>query len=611
MQIPYDLRPYQREGVDYIKSRKYILLADDMGIGKTIQSLAAAVELGAKKVLVICPATIINQWAEKIEEFYPEAHIFKSSTSNAKFTCRHFDISFAVFSYNMAVRSDFHRSIQELDWDLAIIDEAHFLKNCDAQRTNKILGKNSFLTKAKKILLLTGTPVVNRPADIYLLLKVFAKDLLGKYANEWLFMKHFCGYMGKGASNTDELAAILQKFMLRRTKEEVSDQLPDLIENFHNVDIKIPENLEYEYLPTQRRMLALAKVEPVVNYIHDLLQTIDKIVIITYHKEVLEQLLERLSEYNPRGIYGGLSPDSKDKRIKDFINDDSCRICIGQINTLGYGVDGLQKVCSRLVFAELDWTPSGLRQTIDRLRRIGQEANSVFVDYIIANDSLDDYISKKIRWKENVIDTLTGDKLRKEYEGEVRYLDILEKERNRLSAKKDTEFVDLSHLDHAILETKKRLNQFPSSLRYPKIEKKETKQMAKEKTVDDVALKLGTLLIEALKTVAKSELAGLMGAVSASPTVATAAEKVVETVVEMTLDEIKSLTTDFLDGAEAAGVDRKEASEFYRTKILSQFNIARTADGTPEIWSKLKTIISGMQTNGYADLVKTKTSDDI
>ncbi len=400
---PYTLAPFQEEGVEYILKHKHCLLADCMGLGKTIQSMTACVRLKARKLLIICPASIVLQWTRVVQEFYGKDFPIFGIGESTEVNTRIYETGFAVISsYNMASKK--RHLLDGINFDFCILDESHALKNSKAKRTKAILGKGSFLANCARVCLMTGTPILNRPIDVYTILRAFALSKLGKYKEYPWFLRRFCGYQGRGAQNTEELGKILHGFMIRRTKEEVWDQLPATVTSRVVLDnVNLPTGYDKEELPTQRRLIAEAKAPQVIEYVKDKLQTVDKIVLIAYHTNTIALLKEGLLEFNPVVIQGGQSAVQKNDYISNFINDEKCSVIIAQVSTIGFGVDGLQKVCDRMVFAELDWSPSVLAQAVDRLRRIGQEKGTIFVDFCIAAGTMEEDIEITLEWKKDVI----------------------------------------------------------------------------------------------------------------------------------------------------------------------------------------------------------------
>jgi hypothetical protein len=188
--------------------------------------------------------------------------------------------------------------------------------------------------------------------------------------------------------------------MLRRLKKDVYDQLPPLIchppleltdrelDSIYIFERGISEREAY-LSPTfekfsqlgdlagLRRVTGLAKVAAIVRYVKDLLETVDKVMVMTWHRDVAAQLAEILKGENPVVHQGGMTDGQKDAVKFKFINDPSCRVFIGNITSAGTGMNGVQKVCGHMVFAEVDWVP--LEQVIGRIDRMGQKYERCFI----------------------------------------------------------------------------------------------------------------------------------------------------------------------------------------------------------------------------------------
>lgn len=166
--------PYQKAGIHYAVEKGNVLIGDEMGLGKTPQSIGVANAIGAKKVLVLCPASIRLNWRREIKKWSTIPRVKVDAVLKASagvHPCAHY----VVCSYDLARNLDIHEVLCETDWDLLIIDEAHYLKSSDAQRTRAVFGggmkapfKNRHISdKAGKIVALTGTPLPNRPRECF------------------------------------------------------------------------------------------------------------------------------------------------------------------------------------------------------------------------------------------------------------------------------------------------------------------------------------------------------------------------------------------------------------------------------------------------------------
>lgn len=230
----HDLYPYQETGAAWLAPKKCALLADEMGLGKSAQAISAADLISATRILVICPAVATINWLREFDKFSPwtrETFVVTSGRSLPPSRA-----SLIVSSYDLAVR--LHRAgvWNTQHFDLLVIDESHFLKSLDAQRTKAILGKNGICRRARKTWCLTGTPMPNHPGELWVLLRTFGQTKLSYYD----FCRRFClmaiGWrvgdplqiVGRNPERDAELKELLAPIMLRRMKEDVLQDLPPI-----------------------------------------------------------------------------------------------------------------------------------------------------------------------------------------------------------------------------------------------------------------------------------------------------------------------------------------------------------------------------------------------
>ena len=410
------LRPYQIEGVKKIMELgRDVLLADEPGLGKTVQVAEVINRTRPAGVRVVCPASLRLNWARELEvwlTFRPAA--------------------VEIMSYEAVVSA----KDTPAEVDLLVFDEAHYLKNPDAKRTRKCLA----LT-AKKRLFLTGTPVVNRPMDLYPML-----NAMGLAVSRVDYGKRYCdGFLQvvkwnprthkpmrtvwnfSGASNAEELSALLKsRCMVRRTKAEVLSELPAKTRQVVELDIPLsttPEavrtavypdlasagaagvspDVAFQDLSAVRLETALHKLPHVIAYIQDLLEEEEKLVVFAWHREVVDALAASL----PRAVklYGGMSDRAKDQAVRDFQAGDA-RVFVGQITAAGTGLT--LAAADTAVFAEIDWVPGNITQAEDRLHRIGQ-SNPVRIIHLVQAGSVDCRMVRALVAKQEVIDAVNDD----------------------------------------------------------------------------------------------------------------------------------------------------------------------------------------------------------
>ena len=374
---------YQMEGSRLLAANPHFVLADDPGLGKTRQAIDAAVLCGSVHNLVVCPASVRLGWLQEIEENVGHTR------------------GWEILSYNGAVK--IHRAPTREKYDSLILDEAHFVKTSESARTQAILGADGFAHRAHNIWGLTGTPVLNRPREMYPILATLAAERITPYDSFPAFAQRFCGAYWdgrgintRGATNLDDLAKRLQGFMLRRTKRQVLPELPEKIVTRIPIEltdadwapVREEENKivnreaflssvheDYSQMGDNarlRRLLGIAKVRAVSAFIDDLAQTVDKVVVFFWHTDVGNALARELSIRGLGAVkyQGGMSDEDKKYIVERFQKDAGSRVFLGQMVAAGTGINGLQRVCNDVVFAEIDWTPGTMTQCVDRVDRM-------------------------------------------------------------------------------------------------------------------------------------------------------------------------------------------------------------------------------------------------
>ncbi len=413
------LKPFQVGGALFLAQNPHALLADEPGLGKTIQAIAAAHLVGLSRVLVVCPASVRMGWRQELEECGAAGRSL-----------------WDVISYEQAVKMP----TAAHGYDGLILDEAHYLKTPDSKRTQAIFGPHG-LARSSSLLArwcLTGTPVLNRPRELWPLLKNLHPDFAEMKFS--VFAQRYCGayFNGRemdtrGASNVDELRMRLGGFMLRRTKEEVMTELPARIVT--RVPVKLNDDAQrlldraereildreamissakenYSALGDLSKMLhatGRAKIPATVSFIEDLLETEQKVVVFFKHTAVGEELADWLTDCGPITYQGGMSDADKKGAIDRFRTLPEARVFLGQIQAAGTGINGLQEVASSVVFAELSWVPGEMSQAIDRLHRIGQKAGVVNAYILHAPGTMESAVLGAQNSKGAVVGQLMGE----------------------------------------------------------------------------------------------------------------------------------------------------------------------------------------------------------
>lgn len=420
--------PFQVAGATHLASGFHKMLADVPGLGKTIQAILAATMIGAKTFLVSCPASVRLGWYEEFEE------------------CLGHTRGLDVISYNGASIPGVRNRLRD-KYDVFIPDEVHFCRTMEAQRTSAIFSDSRGLARrARHIWPLSGTPVLNRPRELHVVLRCLAAKKIAPYADFDAYAQRYCGAYWdgigintKGASNLDDLSARIMggpdPFMLRRTKAQVFPELPQRIVRRVPIEVSAADwrsvaDLEREIVDREayisstmenfsqlgdnarlRRATGVAKVRAVSAFVDDLLGTVGKVAVATWHHDVTDGLLADLSQ---RGIgcvvYPSGGTDAAKKAATDrFQQDDNCRAFLGNMASAGTGINGLQHACNDVVFAEVDWVPGTMGQFIDRVDRMDKkfpDAVNAHIPYI--PDSIESAMLRSGDGKTMVIDRLVN-----------------------------------------------------------------------------------------------------------------------------------------------------------------------------------------------------------
>lgn len=403
--------PFQRAGIwtatRRLEKQESVAVFDSPGLGKTIQAIGVLNELGFRKVLVICPAFLRNNWYKEMKKWWanfdePSVLFSRKDRINGKSVICSYDLS----------------EMLKPGWDCVIIDECHRLKNPTAKRTRKILTNKDALVKGAKTVALSGTPLPNgKPEEVWTILSSLAPEVVSDFRDKWSFIYRYCeveedahGKYITGVKNHEELGQRLRAsgFMIRRLKSEVLTQLPDKRHNMIvvNPNSKARKLLEKESafdldeiekhggktfasgLPELRRELGLTKIETSVEIIRELMEAgADKILVGAHHVDVVKGIAEGLSKYcRTEFITGATSNDNRARYVRDFQETEGQMALVGQIDAIGEGLT--LTAASDCVQVEESWGPGKNDQFSDRCHRIGQK-NAVTVHHIVYENSLD------------------------------------------------------------------------------------------------------------------------------------------------------------------------------------------------------------------------------
>jgi SNF2 family DNA or RNA helicase len=449
--------PYQRAGASYAMGHPQVLIADDMGLGKTLQALMTLELRDAYPAVVVCPAIVKDVWQREVEKWLPHREIIvlagrKLITHGGP---RRPDV--VILNYDIVIYR-WHGIRRAFTPKAVVFDESHYLKNPKAKRTKACL---SLAHGIDCRIGLSGTPVLNRPAELPSQLRVL--DLLHHFGGTMKFLHRYTnvrwnGFANEyvGGRNLGELHERLKMYgYIRRSKKAVLPDLPDKTYSQQAVRISNPvtyrkaerDVIDYigataekdreflesisgesktvqkkliaahrntaEYrarkaeqlvrMATLRRLVAEGKIAPAQDWIENFLLSGEKLVVFAHHVEVLD----KLSHYFEAPVIKGGLTDAQRKRAQEqFIDGDVPVLFIG-MKAGGVGLDGLQKAASNVLFIELAWTPADHSQAEDRLHRIGQ-GSKVSVWYILGESTIDEFVFQMLMGKTALIDATLG-----------------------------------------------------------------------------------------------------------------------------------------------------------------------------------------------------------
>ncbi len=386
--------------------------------------------------VIICPASVKQHWVNQIDKFTSLGGVVEILSGKKPHTV---DLTSQIFVINYDILGAENKDTKEvkswLDYIMKVIqpytliaDESHLCKNFKTQRTKAALRLAKY---CDHVLCLTGTPIKNRPSEIFSSLRMINNKLFPSFKR---FADKFCnpthngyGWNYNGASNTIELNQILtREIMIRRKKSEVLKDLPAKTRTI--IPLPLTNRPEYErardnlikYLKgfdkqkaekakraeilvkmeTLKQLAAYGKLEESVRWIEEMAGQ-EKMVIFCTHKNIVDTLMEKFGEQAIK--IDGRVPVKKRQGIVDkFVEDNNLRIFIGNIQAAGTGIDGLQYACSNVVYLEYPWTSGDLIQSEDRVNRNGQKL-PVTCWNIVAEDSIEVDIVELLEEKSKIL----------------------------------------------------------------------------------------------------------------------------------------------------------------------------------------------------------------
>jgi SWI/SNF-related matrix-associated actin-dependent regulator 1 of chromatin subfamily A len=429
----YSHRPpleHQKEAIQKLVENKKFILADDMGLGKTTSTIIAALESNSKKVLIICPATLKINWKREIEN-YSNKSVYIAEGKNFSP-----DADFVIINYDII--KNFHDTkkkgesqILDSNFDLVVVDEAHYIKNGTAQRTKLI---NDIVKSVDRLWLLSGTPMTSRPIDYYNLLNLVDSPT----ARNWMaYVIRYCqGYQfnagGRkiwnvtGASNLEELRDRTSGTILRRLKEDVLD-LPDKIitpvylrlksKNYEEVmgeyydwydknpDESKSLTVQFTKLTKVRQIIADEKISQTIELAENIIEQGKKVIIFCNFTDSLNKIVEHFGKISVK-LDGSMSKPNRQHSVDEFQDNEKVRVFVSNLKAGGVGIT--LTAAEAVIFNDISFVPSDMAQAEDRAYRYGQK-NNVLIYYPIFDNSIEAVIYDMVNAKKQVISTVMGD----------------------------------------------------------------------------------------------------------------------------------------------------------------------------------------------------------
>jgi hypothetical protein len=416
------LMPFQVAGVEYALDRRRTFIADEQGLGKTLQALQTMEADDAYPAVVLCPASLKLNWEREASRWLPHRtrRVFTGRGAQP------YDTDILILNYEIV---EWHREeLAKISPKALVLDESHYCKSPKAKRTKAVQALAEALPSSSLRLALTGTPLVNRPKELVPQLRILGR--LGEFGSGAGFERRF----GSPEERERLHWHLRRTCYLRRLKKDVLPQLPEkqravvpvelsnaadyaraerefmgwLIEQFGGTDeldrklTSAERGKALVKLGALRRLAGQGKVAMAASWIEDFLESGEKLVVFAQHVDVQHALADAFPD--AVHILGSDSPQSRDESVQRFQNDPDVQLCVCSLRVAAHGLT--LTAASDVAFVELGWTPAEHDQAEDRCHRIGQE-DSVTAWYLLATGTIDERIATLIENKRRIVSSVT------------------------------------------------------------------------------------------------------------------------------------------------------------------------------------------------------------
>jgi len=429
--IKEGLYEYQKLGIEFLlNSGGKALLADSPGVGKSAQALGYITHSGHQRNLIVCPASVKFVWEGEIGKWTELKSFVIDSKTNLNDIP--FDVNCVIINFDILKK--FYNELMKYKWDSMVVDECHLIKTRSATRSKIV---KSLTRNIPNVIMLTGTPVLSRPIEMFNMLSIIDPKVWNNY---YSYAVKYCqgrqGYWGfeaKGASNLEELKGRISKYFLRRTKEEVLSQLPP--KNRIDIPIDLPEEERKQYelvesnlikylkehkktdkeiakslqaeklvkLNLLREINTMGKIPTAKELIDNIIDAGEKVLVFSGFNAPLKELFE---DYEEKAVLllGETPVEERQEIIKKFQENPETEIFFGGTKSAGVGIT--LTAASNVIFLDLPWNPADLEQSENRAHRPGAVYESLNIYQIISRDSVDGFMKKLLKRKQEIIDQL-------------------------------------------------------------------------------------------------------------------------------------------------------------------------------------------------------------
>lgn len=427
-----ELYSYQKVGVEFLaRNNGNAILADQPGTGKTAQTIGYILASGQERSLIVCPASVKFAWEKEVNKWSKlKSIVIDSKTDLASIP---HDVDVWIINYDVLIKH--LPQLLKIRFTYMAGDEAHYLKNQKAKRTKAFI---AIARTIKSVSLLTGTPMLSRPVELFTLLHIIDPHT---WNNWYSFTRRYCdghqgrwGYDSSGATNLDELKSKIDRYFLRRLKSDVLKELPPKIyiprpvalSSFHAKQYDAAEKDLKSFLkeykgkkePEVKKMMqaeklvkinllreisSLGKIETVEELIQDIISSGEKVIVFSSFMFPLETLKAKF-ETESVMITGQTPQDERGAAVDAFQTDPAIQIFFGGIKSAGVGIT--LTAASNVVFIDYPWNPADVMQAQDRAHRPGQEAESINIYQLYTPGTIDEFMQSLLADKQELFEKL-------------------------------------------------------------------------------------------------------------------------------------------------------------------------------------------------------------